>query len=71
MKNYGSIKLSLHSVSIMEKINAHLIASRNPEDYMNFINDKISSISEEDKTDVLWKPVKERNSQRNQKNPQD
>ncbi len=42
--------------------NAHLIASRDPEDYFDFVSDKISNISEDDKTDLLWKPFLERKS---------
>lgn len=39
---------------------AHLYGSRNPEDYMIFAKDKINPVDKTDKTDVLWKSVKER-----------
>ena len=39
---------------------AHLMGSRNPLDYFGFLNDEIEKISQNDKTDVLWKSVAER-----------
>ncbi len=41
---------------------AHLYGSRNPEDYMIFTEDKINPVPENDKSDLLWKSVKERKS---------
>ena len=55
----GGIIMRSNTTLHLQK-NAHLIASRNPEDYMNFLNDQINPISKEDKTDLLWMPVKER-----------
>lgn len=40
--------------------NAHLIGSRDPEDYMGFIEDKVEPISDQDITDTLWLPVEQR-----------
>lgn len=40
--------------------NAHLIASRNPEDYMTFQEDTLEPIPEEYKTDALWTPMQVR-----------
>ena len=40
--------------------NAHLIGSKNLDDYLEFLNDKIEPIKEEDKTNDIWLPLEER-----------
>ncbi len=51
----GSIRLrSGVTLHLME--NAVLKGSRNPEDYLSYLNDTIEPIPEEMKTDVLWNP---------------
>lgn len=42
--------------------NAHLIGSRNPDDYLGFLNDKLEPVKEEDKTNDVWRPCEERSS---------
>ncbi len=37
--------------------NAHLIGSRNPEDYMEILKDQMEPLKMEDLTEVLWLPV--------------
>lgn len=52
----GGIRLRSNvNLHLME--NAHLIGSRNPDDYMGILNDKIEPLGDEDCTDVLWLPV--------------
>lgn len=52
----GDIRLRSEVSLYLEK-DAHLIGSKNPEDYMNILSDSIQHLSEEDLTDVLWLPV--------------
>lgn len=44
------------------KKNAHLIGSRNPDDYLGFLNDKLEPVKEEDNTNDVWRPCEERTS---------
>ena len=57
----GSVRLRSNVTLYLEE-NACLEGSRNPEDYLDFINDSIEPIKEEYKTGELWKPVAERTS---------
>lgn len=57
------------NVALHLRKNAHLIASRNCEDYFNFMSDEISPVQSQDKTDSVWAPVKERKSNDFQKKP--
>ena len=50
------------NVTLRLQKDAHILASRNAEDYLNFVADKINPVSEADKTDSLWTPVQERKS---------
>ncbi|MBP3359767.1 MAG: right-handed parallel beta-helix repeat-containing protein [Clostridia bacterium] len=51
----GSIRIRSGIRLHLEK-NAHLIGSKNPEDYTDILNDKTEPLSDEDKTDALWTP---------------
>ena len=48
------------NVTLHLQKDAHLIASRNAEDYFTMINDKLSDVCENDKTDAVWGPFLER-----------
>ena len=37
--------------------NAILKGTRNPEDYLSYLDDTLEPVPEEDKTDVLWSPA--------------
>ena len=52
----GGVRLRSNVGIHLEK-GAHLIGSRNPEDYMNILSDTVQPLSENDLTDVLWLPV--------------
>ena len=52
----GGVRLR-SNVSIYLEENAHLIGSRNPEDYRSILTDAIEPLQEDDLTDVLWLPV--------------
>lgn len=52
----GDVRLRSNVGIHLEK-GAHLIGSRNPEDYMNILSDVAEPLSEDDLTDVLWLPV--------------
>lgn len=52
----GSIRLR-SNVSIHLEENAHIIGSRNPDDYMGILSDSINPLKEDDLTEVLWLPV--------------
>lgn len=51
----GSIRLR-SGIRLHLERNAHLIGSKNPEDYTCILSDKTEPLSDEDKTDVLWTP---------------
>ena len=57
----GSVRLR-SNVVLHLKENACLEGSRNPDDYMGFLDDSIEPIKESYKTDELWKPFSERTS---------
>lgn len=57
----GGVRLRSNVTLHLQK-NACLIGSRNPEDYMGFLEDEIEPLSEQEKTDQIWMPVKERPS---------
>lgn len=52
----GGIRLR-SNIKLRLKENAHLIGSKNPEDYMGFLKDEISPLDETELTEVLWLPV--------------
>lgn len=52
----GGIRLR-SGITLYLMKDAHLIGSRNPEDYMGILSDEVEPLSEEDFTDVLWLPV--------------
>ncbi len=57
----GGIRLRSNVTLYLQK-DACLIGSRNPEDYMEFLQDAIEPLGEQEKTDQIWMPVKERKS---------
>ena len=40
--------------------NAHLLGSRNPEDYGAFLTDTLEPVADDDRTDAAWSPATER-----------
>ena len=52
----GGIRLR-SNITLRLLEDAHLIGSRNPNDYMGILEDKIQPLNDEDLTDVLWLPV--------------
>lgn len=50
------------NVTLHLQRDACLIGSRNPEDYMGFLQDPIEALGEQEKTDEVWAPVRERKS---------
>lgn len=57
----GGIRLRSNVTLHLQK-DACLVGSRNPEDYMGFLQDAIEPLSEQEKTEQIWVPVKERKS---------
>lgn len=57
----GGIRLRSNVTLHLQK-DAYLVGSRNPEDYMGFLKDEIEPLKEEEKTDQIWVPIKERKS---------
>lgn len=55
----GSIRLRSHVYLKLEE-GAHLIGSRNPEDYLGIFSDTLEPLAQKDLTDALWGPPHKR-----------
>lgn len=55
----GGIRLRSHVHLHMEE-GAHLIGSRDPEDYMSILKDTVEPLAEKDRTDAVWAPAHKR-----------
>lgn len=64
----GGIRLRSNVCLYLMK-DAHLIGSRNPEDYMEILSDKVQPLDKEDLDETLWLPVNKRKNYNHMNKP--